>query len=168
MLSILVLLVAFSGTAEAGPPARQAVHHGVAAPPPGHVRPPPGVGAGPPAYVPPPRVGFRGRTVYYLSGVSAPVSWEPVARAPTPAVEEDDANHSGMVWIKGYYDDDGKWIDGRWMDERDAEAYKRGPPGKTQMIEIPYDDAGKAAMPISVEEEEPSEPEELHAPPPER
>lgn len=164
---LAILLVAFSGTAEAQPPPRQAVHHRVAAAPPGPVPPPVGVGPRPPAYKPPHHVGFHGRPGYYYVGaISSPVSWESVAPAPAPAVREE--KHSGMVWIQGNYDEDGKWIDGRWMDERDAAVYKRGPPGKTQMIEIPYDDSGRPGKPIVVEEEDPSEPAELHAPPPDR
>lgn len=189
MLSTLALLVAFSGDAEArhgrhSAHGRHATHHGrVVVAPRGHVRFTIGVGPWSPTYRPAPRVGFRWMTGYYVRGVWWPGYWEPVAPPPTPGMvwvpghwEGEhytegywrDANQAGMVWIEGHYDDDGNWIDGRWIDARDAQAYTSGPAGSTQMSEIPAEDSGPVAVPFAVEEEDPSRPEEIHAPAPER
>ena len=183
MLSTLALFVAFSGDAEARN-GRHAAHHGrVVVAPRGHVRFTIGVGPWSPTYRPAPRAGFRWITGYYVRGTWWPGYWEPVAPAPTPGMVWvpghwqgehyaegywRDANREGMAWIEGYYDEDGNWVDGRWIDGRDVEAYTDGPSGQAQMTEIPADDSGPAAMPFVVEEEDPAEPEQLHAPAPER
>jgi hypothetical protein len=181
MLSTLGLLVAFSGDAEARH-GRHAAHHGrVVVAPRGHVRFTIGVGPWSPKYVPAPRAGFRWVAGYYVRGIWWPGYWEPVA-SPKPGmvwvpghwqgehyVEGywRDANRAGMVWIEGSYDEDGNWIDGRWIDARDAEAYTNGPSGSGQNIEILPEDSA-TAIPFTVEEEDLSEPEEIHAPAPER
>ena len=188
MLSTLGLLVAFSGNAEARDgrhSARHAPsHHGhVVVAPRGHVRFTIGIGPWSPSYRPAPRVGFRWITGYYVRGIWRPGYWEPVASPPTPGMTwvpghwdgatyvdgywRDD-RRAGMTWIEGYYDDEGNWIDGRWVDARDADAYSKGPFGSGQNIEVPPEDSGPAAVPFAVEEEDPSEPEEIHAPPPAR
>jgi hypothetical protein len=187
MLSTLALLVAFSGDAEARH-GRHVAHHGrVVVAPRGHVRFTIGVGPWSPTYVPAPRVGFRWISGYYVRGVWSPGYWVPVAPPPTPGMvwvpghwDGDeyiegywrDANRAGMVWVEGHYEE-GNWIEGRWVDARDAEAYRNGPSGSTQNIDVPdedfdSEDAGPAAVPFTVEEEDPSEPEEIHAPPPQR
>jgi hypothetical protein len=186
MLSTLALLVAFSGDAEARHGHRAAHHGRVVVAPRGHVRFTIGVGPWSPTYVPAPRVGFRWVTGYYVRGVWRPGYWEPVAPPPTPGMvwvpghwEGDeyiegywrDADRAGMVWIEGHYEE-GNWIDGRWVDARDAEAYRNGPSGSTLNVEVPEEDfeeeSGPAAVPFAVEEEDPSAPEEIHAPPPAR
>jgi hypothetical protein len=193
MLSTLGLLVAFSGNAEARPGRADArhdaqhAHHGaVVVAPRGHAHFTIGIGPWSPAYRPAPRVGFRWITGYYVRGTWWPGYWEPVAPPPTPGsiwVQGHwdggayvdgywrDERRAGMTWIDGYYGDNGDWIDGRWIDSRDAEAYRSGPPTMSQRLETPPQDSGPAAVPFSMEEEDPSaaeEPEEIHAPPPER
>ena len=193
MFPILGLLVTFSGTAEARQ-GRHAVHHGrVVVAPRGHVRFTIGVGPWSPAYVPAPRVGFRWITGYYVQGAWRPGYWEPLAPPPAPGMvwvpghwDGDtyvdgywrDAGRAGMTWVEGHYADDGTWIEGRWVDARDAEAYRNGPSGSsvwegpdTDSAETgPFEpsETGPAAIPFDVEEEDPSEVDEIHAPPPQR
>ena len=188
MLSTLGLLVAFSGNAEARDArhdarhdAHHAPHHGrVVVATRGHTHFTIGIGAWSPTYRPAPRAGFRWITGYYVRGVWWPGYWEPVG-PPRPGVVWvpghwdgaayvdgywRDNSRAGMTWIDGYYDGDGNWIDGRWVNSRDAQAYTDGPPASSQTIEMPSEDSGPAAVPFTVEEEDPSE--EIHAPPPER
>jgi hypothetical protein len=198
MLSTLGLLVAFSANAEARDGrhgAHPAPHHGrVVVAPHGHTHFTIGIGPWSPAYRPAPRVGFRWITGYYVRGTWWPGYWEPVAPPPTPGlvwvpghwdggVYVDgywrDAGRPGMTWVEGYYDDDGNWIDGRWVDSRDAEAYRQGPTASfsTSREEAPpsrYEapaessETGPAAIPLDVQEDDPSDVDEIHAPPPDR
>ena len=195
MLSTLGLLVGFSGNAEARDArhdgrhdAHHAPHGRVVVAPHGHTHFTIGIGPWSPAYRPAPRVGFRWITGYYVRGAWWPGYWEPVAPAPTPGMTwvpghwdgaayvdgywRDD-RRAGMTWIEGYYDDDGNWIDGRWIDARDAEAYRNGPTGgsSSSTWEAPASEpseTGPAAIPLDVQEDDPSDVEEIHAPPPER
>ena len=188
MLATLGLLVAFSGNAEARPVRHAPHHHGrVVVAPHGRVHFTIGVGPWSPAYVPAPRVGFRWISGYYVRGAWRPGYWEPVAPAPTPGMvwvpghwEGEtyvdgywrDARRAGMTWIEGHYGDDGAWIDGRWVDARDAEAYRQGPTGSTSSTREappqPESETGPAAIPFDVQEEDPSDVDEIHAPPPSR
>ena len=185
MLSTLGLLVAFSGNAEARP-AHAPAHHGrVVVAPHGHAHFTIGIGPWSPAYRPAPRVGFRWVAGYYVRGVWWPGYWAPVAPAPIPGMvwvpghwEGDayvdgywrDANRAGMTWIEGHYDDQGTWIEGRWVDSRDAEAYRNGPSGASTYSapESAPSETGPAAVPFDVQEDDPSDVDEIHAPPPER
>ena len=189
MLSTLGLLVAFSANAEARPVHHAPHHHGrVVVAPHGHVRFTIGIGPWSPAYVPAPRVGFRWVSGYYVRGAWWPGYWEPLAPPPTPGMvwvpghwEGEtyvdgywrDSRRAGMTWIEGHYGDDGAWIDGRWVDARDADAYRQGPTGSSSSVrEAPpraeSETGGPAAIPLDVQEDDPSDVDEIHAPPPDR
>lgn len=188
MLSTLGLLVAFSGNAEARPVRHAPPHHGhVVVAPRGHVHFTIGIGPRSPAYVPAPRVGFRWMAGHYVRGVWWPGYWEPIAPPPTPGMvwvpghwDGDayvdgywrDGRRAGMTWIDGYYDDNGTWVDGRWVDARDAATYRAGPSSASSTWEATPEtqpsETGPAAIPLDVQEDDPSDVDEIHAPPPDR
>jgi hypothetical protein len=178
----LSLLIAFSGTAEARSYHRS--HHGpVVVAPRGHVHFTIGVGPWSPRYVPAPRSGYRWVAGLYVRGRWSPGYWVPIAAAPTPGgiwvhghwegdhyVEGywSHPDRSGETWVEGHYDEDGNWIEGRWVDARDAGSYSEGPSAPpTERYAPPEesDERGPAAIPFDVEEEDL---DEVHAPPPER
>jgi hypothetical protein len=179
MLATLSLLVAFTGTAEARP--RHSHHGKVVVAPRGRVHFTIGVGAWSPTYVPAPRAGFRWVAGFYRHGIWSPGYWVPLSAAPAPGMVWINGHwdgdryvdgywgrpeEAGDVWIEGHYDDDGNWIDGRWVDPRDSQAYGQGPTSSTAAPEsYEPEERGPAAIPFVVEEEDP---DEVHAPPPER
>jgi hypothetical protein len=179
MLAALSFVLAFSGTAEARP--NRHSHHGpVVVAPRGRVRFTIGIGPWSPTYVPAPRAGFRWIAGFYRHGVWSPGYWVPLAAAPAPGMIwinghwEGDRyvdgywgrpEDAGDVWIEGHYDDDGTWIEGRWVDQRDSDAYRQGPSSVAPSAPPDSDVRGPAAIPFDVEE---ADLDEVHAPPPER
>ena len=125
----------FVGQALAKPP-KVVIKHRHRTPHRSHVR----VVLGPwsPSYVPAPRAGFVWVGWRLTAGLWSPGHWRP--KAPPPRVGLvfvpgywrsgvyvdgywREPEQDGMVWVEGYYDDNGDWIEGRWVAEEDLDTY---------------------------------------------
>ena len=132
-----------------------------------------------PRYVPvATRAGYVWVAGWYNRGAWVPGYWRPIGPPPRPGLVfvvghwNGDSyvdgyyraeTRSGYVWVDGYYDETGEWVDGGWRDESTDE-WDTEVTGDVQMILI-NDDGGDDTVEI-VDGPGDAEPQEVHALPP--